>query len=453
MQRASLTVNPDHRVGPVQRRIFGSFVEHMGRCVYTGIYEPGHPNADEHGFRGDVADLTREAGVTVVRYPGGNFVSGYRWEDGVGPVEQRPAGSRPPGRASRPTRSGSTSSPGGHTKPVSKPMMAVNLGTRGVEEAVTCSSTQPPGRDGAVRPARIGTATRSHTASGSGAWATSWTGPGRSGHKTADEYGRLAAETATGDAPGRPVHRARGLRQLATARCPRSARGRRPCSSTPTTPVDYISLHAYYEERDGDLASFLASSVDMDRFIEAVIATADHVGAKHAAARTINLSFDEWNVWYQTGFAEQPRTRTGAAPRLIEDTFYLADAVAVGSLLHVAASRDRVKIACQAQLVNVIAPIRTEAGGPAWRQTIFHRSPMLPPLRGATCCGSNHAVLATTTTSSVRLRSSTPSPLTTTTVASSRSSPSTAARGRASLWTSGYGHFPGHRVVGASGDC
>ncbi|MFV0533082.1 MAG: hypothetical protein ACK5MR_05445 [Cumulibacter sp.] len=84
-----ITLHPDFRVGPVDRRVFGSFVEHLGRCVYTGVYEPGHATADEHGFRGDVAALSKEVGVTLVRYPGGNFVSNYVWEDGVGPVEDR----------------------------------------------------------------------------------------------------------------------------------------------------------------------------------------------------------------------------------------------------------------------------------------------------------------------------------------------------------------------------
>src|SRR5579875_2066635 len=87
---ASVVIDPDHHRGEIDRRLFGSFVEHMGRCVYTGIYEPGHPSADEHGYRRDVLELTREMGVSIVRYPGGNFVSGYHWEDGVGPVEDRP---------------------------------------------------------------------------------------------------------------------------------------------------------------------------------------------------------------------------------------------------------------------------------------------------------------------------------------------------------------------------
>ena len=90
MITASFRLDAELVIAPVNRRIFGSFVEHMGRCVYTGVFEPGHPAADEEGFRTDVLELTREMGVSVVRYPGGNFVSGYRWEDGVGPVADRP---------------------------------------------------------------------------------------------------------------------------------------------------------------------------------------------------------------------------------------------------------------------------------------------------------------------------------------------------------------------------
>ena len=85
MPTASLVLDAAYAIAPVPRRLFGTFVEHMGRCVYTGLYEPGHPRADESGLRQDVLALTREIGPTVVRYPGGNFVSSYRWEDGIGP--------------------------------------------------------------------------------------------------------------------------------------------------------------------------------------------------------------------------------------------------------------------------------------------------------------------------------------------------------------------------------
>jgi alpha-N-arabinofuranosidase len=140
--------------------------------------------------------------------------------------------------------------------------------------------------------------------------------------------------------------------------------------------VDYISCHAYYQERDGDLASFLASAVDMDRFIESVAATADHVRAVRRSTKTINISFDEWNVWYQDRFQQVDKLEGldnwPVAPRLLEDVYNVADAVVVGNLLiSLLNHADRVTSASLAQLVNVIAPIMTEPGGPAWRQTTF----------------------------------------------------------------------------------
>ena len=140
--------------------------------------------------------------------------------------------------------------------------------------------------------------------------------------------------------------------------------------------VDFISCHAYYQERDGDLASFLASAVDMDRFIETVVATADHVKALKRSDHDVNISFDEWNVWYMDRFQNVEKIKGignwPTAPRLLEDVYSVADAVVVGDLLlSLLRHADRVKAASLAQLVNVIAPIMTEPGGPAWRQTTF----------------------------------------------------------------------------------
>lgn len=140
--------------------------------------------------------------------------------------------------------------------------------------------------------------------------------------------------------------------------------------------VDYISCHAYYEERDGDLGSFLASAVDMDGFIEKVVATADHVGAVRGSTKRIDVSFDEWNVWYNDRFEGEGKLEGIAnwptAPRLLEDSYSVADAVVVGNLLiSLIKHADRVTSASLAQLVNVIAPIMTEPGGPTWRQTTF----------------------------------------------------------------------------------
>jgi alpha-L-arabinofuranosidase len=197
-------------------------------------------------------------------------------------------------------------------------------------------------------------------------------GPWQLGGKTAQEYGRLAAETA------KAMKLVDSRVQLVL--CGSSS------SSMPTFGnweatvlehaydyVDYLSLHSYYDPTDGDRDSFLASAVDMDRFIEAVVATCDHVGATLKKDRKLRLSYDEWNVWYQGDFTEPENWPWRRAPELIENHYTVADAVVVGNcLISLLNHADRVGVACLAQLVNVIAPIRTEAGGSAWAQTIFH---------------------------------------------------------------------------------
>nr|WP_211659104.1 alpha-N-arabinofuranosidase [Phytoactinopolyspora halophila] len=373
MLTASLTLDPDFQVADVPPRMFGSFAEHLGRCVYTGIYEPEHENADGDGFRRDVLDLTRELGVSVVRYPGGNFVSGYRWEDGIGPVESRPQRLDLAWR-SRETNAFGVGEFATWTRRAGvEPMMALNLGTRGVQEA--CDLLEYCNHPGGTYWSDLRIAHGYEKPFDVRLWClgNELDGPWQIGHKTAEEYGRLAAETA------------RAMRMidpsLELVACGSSH------SSMPTfgtweatvlehayEHVDYISLHAYYQQHNGDLGSFLASAVDMEDFIESVVATADHVRARTGNTKRINLSFDEWNVWYQTAWHEQgPPDGWPIAPRLIEDTYNVADAVVVGSLL-IALLRhsDRVAIACLAQLVNAIAPIRTEPNGASWRQTTFY---------------------------------------------------------------------------------
>ena len=154
--------------------------------------------------------------------------------------------------------------------------------------------------------------------------------------------------------------------------------------------VDFISCHAYYEPLGSDYESFLASAVDMDRFIDSVVATADHVKAVRRSDKTINISFDEWNVWYQSRYAEVDRITDvddwPVAPRLLEDTYSVMDAVVFGNLLiSLVRHADRVTAASLAQLVNVIAPIMTEPGGGAWRQTTFFPFAVMSRLaRGST---------------------------------------------------------------------
>ncbi|MBK7820906.1 MAG: alpha-N-arabinofuranosidase [Tessaracoccus sp.] len=374
MSEARITFTPDFVVGPVRRRTFGSFVEHLGRCVYEGIYEPGHPTADAKGFRGDVIELVRELGVSTVRYPGGNFVSGYRWEDGVGPRDQRPRRLDLAWHSTDPNWVGLDDFMDWAHKADIEPMMAVNLGTRGVAEALDILEyANIPGgttlsdqrrANGAEEPHRI----------------TLWClgnemdGPWQTAARTAHEYGRIASQTAKAMRMVNP--------DLELVACGSSNSGmptfgtwEREVLQECFDDVDMISAHSYYWVKDGDLQGFLLSAVDMDRFIASIAATADAVAAARKSTKRIGISFDEWNVWYSDGEASQ--TPTGddwpVAPHLLEDNYTVADAVVVGNLLiSLLRNTDRVWVANQAQLVNVIAPIMTEVGGPAWKQTIFH---------------------------------------------------------------------------------
>ncbi|PZF60022.1 alpha-L-arabinofuranosidase [Curtobacterium sp. MCBD17_013] len=375
MPRVHLSLDPAFTIGPVRRRLFGGFVEHLGRHVYDGIHEPNHPTADEQGFRQDVIELVKELGVTTIRYPGGNFVSGYNWEDGVGPVDQRPR------RLDLAWHATETNQVGLHEfshwldQVGSDLMLAVNLGTRGTKEAIELLEyTNVPG----------GT-TRSEERKANGRerpfdvrmWClgNEMDGPWQVGHRNAVDYGKLASRTA------------KAMRQIDPdidlVACGSSGRGmptfgawEREVLEQTYDDVDYISCHAYYEEKDGDLVSFLSSGIDMDQFIRSVVETADHVKAARKSDKTIEISFDEWNVWYITDWEAQQKTYTidewPIAPRQLEDIYSVADAVAFGGLMITLLNHaDRVASASLAQLVNVIAPIMTEPNGPAWRQTTF----------------------------------------------------------------------------------
>ena len=372
MLSATFTLDPAFTIAPVSRRTFGSFVEHMGRCVYTGIYEPSHPTADADGFREDVLALTRELGVSVVRYPGGNFVSGYRWEDGIGPVADRPVRRDLAWHSLETNEVGIDEFVRWARKAGVEVMYAVNLGTRGMQEALDVQEyMNQPDR---THLARLRAANGSPEPYGVTMFClgNELDGPWQTGHKTAHEYGRLAVETARAMRSAEP-----GLELVAcgssNSSMPTFAAWEAEVLEQAYDAVDYISAHAYYEPVDGDLGSFLASAVDMDHFITSVAATADSVGAKLKSRKKIKISFDEWNVWYHSAFAATQETEWQVAPRVIENCYNVADAVVVGNLLiSLLRHSDRVTAACQAQLVNVIAPIRSEPDGPAWRQTTFH---------------------------------------------------------------------------------
>jgi alpha-N-arabinofuranosidase len=358
----------------VNRRTFGTFVEHMGRCVYTGIYEPGHATADEDGFRKDVLELTRELGISLVRYPGGNFVSGYRWEDGVGPQQDRPRRRDLAWHSIETNQFGLEEFSRWIAKVGVEPMMAINLGTRGVQEALDLQeyANHPGGT--ALSDLRIQHGAESPYGIKLWCLGNELDGPWQIGHKTATEYGRLAAETARAMRMAEP-----GLELVAcgssSSSMPTFGTWEREVLRECYELVDHISCHAYYGDDADDVASFLASAVNMDRFIDSVVATADHVGAELKSRKRIDISFDEWNVWYgkRSQRTDGPGDQWEVAPRRIEDEYNVTDAVVLGNLLiSLLRHSDRVAVACLAQLANVIAPIMTEPGGTAWRQTTFH---------------------------------------------------------------------------------
>ncbi|WFU44240.1 alpha-N-arabinofuranosidase [Bradyrhizobium sp. CB82] len=373
MRKARVLIDRDFAIGHTDPRLFGAFIEHLGRCVYGGIYEPGHPTADEKGFRKDVLALVKELGPTLIRYPGGNFVSGYNWEDGVGPLEARPARLDLAWFSTEPNSFGTNEFMDWCKAAAVAPMMAVNLGTRGGDAARSLVEyCNHPGGTAWSELRRKHGWDQPHDIK---LWClgNEMDGPWQMEHKSAAAYGAVASEAAKMMRWVDPT--------IELAACGSSGRNMPTFGQWEDTVlehtfdhVDYISLHTYLNNYRQDTASFLASPDLMDRFIDEVVALADAVAAKRRSNKRLMLSFDEWNVWYRTRRSRADRVKEGwpVAPPILEEIYTMEDALAFGgaciSLLNHA---DRIRVACLAQLVNVIAPIMTETGGGAWRQTIF----------------------------------------------------------------------------------
>lgn len=391
MKQANMILDKDYAIARIDPRIYGSFIEHLGRAVYGGIYEPDHPTADAEGFRLDVIDMVRKLGVPVVRYPGGNFVSGFNWEDSIGPRDRRPA------RLDLAWFTTETNEVGLHEfvhwarKAGSEVMYAVNLGSRGADAArnVVEYANHPSGsywsdlriQNGEKEPFGIKL------------WClgNEMDGPWQMGHKTAAEYGRAACEA------GKMMKWVDPSIELVA--CGSSS------SEMPTfgsweyemldecyDTIDYVSLHRYYGNPTNDTPGFLARSMDLDAFIKTVVSICDAVGGKKHSKKKLNLSFDEWNVWYHSNEQDKEVWKQGKWNRalpLLEDIYNFEDALLAGSMLITfLRNADRVKIACLAQLVNVIAPIMTRNGGGCWAQTIFY------PFMHASCYGRGTSLRA-----------------------------------------------------------
>ena len=375
MKTAKMILDRDYRIGKVDDRLFGSFIEHLGRAVYGGIYEPGHPLADELGFRTDVIEAVKNLGVPVVRYPGGNFVSGFRWEDSVGPAAERPR------RLDLAWFTTETNEVGLHEfaawaeKVGAEVMYAVNLGTRGPEQARDVVEYANHRGGSALSDRRIANGRREPFDIRLWCLGNEMDGPWQMGQKTAVEYGRTANEAAKMMKWVDPT--------IEVVACGSSS------SEMPTfgdweltmlnecyDNIDYVSLHSYYGNPTGDTAGFLARTMDMDDFIHTMGSICDAVKGKKHSKKQVQLSFDEWNVWYHSNEQDREiwkREKWDRALPLLEDVYNFEDALLVGSMLiTLLRNADRVRIACLAQLVNVIAPIMTRSGGGCWAQTIYY---------------------------------------------------------------------------------
>ncbi len=370
--KAKLIINKDFTVGTIDKRIYGSFIEHLGRAVYNGIYEPTHPTADDCGFRKDVLEMVNQLNVPIVRYPGGNFVSGYNWEDGIGPKEKRPRRAELAWHVIETNEVGIDEFQEWAKRANTEIMQAVNLGTRGAEEARNlleyCNFrggtyySDMRRAHGFEEPFNIKVWCLGNEMDGS------W----QIGAKTAEEYGRIACETAK---IMKELDPSIELVACGSSSLFMSTFGKWESTVLEHTYdyVDYISLHNYYGNRENNTKAYLACSIDMDNFIKSVIAICDYVKAVKHSDKTINLSFDEWNVWFHSNEADKKLERWQIAPHQLEDLYNFEDALVVGCLLITLLKNcDRVKMACLAQLVNVIAPIMTENGGNTWAQTIFY---------------------------------------------------------------------------------
>jgi alpha-L-arabinofuranosidase len=374
-QAVRVYVDSRRTLAPLDRNMFGSFLEHLGRAIYEGIYDPGSKLSDANGLRKDVMDEVRQLGVPIIRYPGGNFVSGYNWLDGVGPKQDRPRVLDKAWNSVNTNQFGTNEFMAWCKAVGTEPLMGLNLGTGSPEEAAAlveyCNVEKGTRwsdlrrKHGIAEPYKVRR------------WClgNEMDGPWQIGHMTATEYGLKAQDAA------RQMHYVDPSLQLIACG-----------SSGPFMPtylewdrevleqcydyVDALSLHRYIgntqEETGGDSAKFLAMNLTMERQIAETVAVCDMVRGRKRSPKKLWLSFDEWNVWYRARSGDAVNGHEQEAPHLLEEVYNLEDALLVGGLVNsLIRNADRVKLACLAQLINVIAPIVTNANG-LLRQTIFY---------------------------------------------------------------------------------
>lgn len=361
---ARLSIDPAQKIAKLDRFVLGSFLEHLGRAIYGGIYEPGSKLADANGFRKDVLEEIRRLEVPIVRYPGGNFVSGYNWLDGVGPKKDRPRVLERAWNSIETNQFGANEFITWCRAVGTEPLLAANLGTGTPETAAALVEYCNVDRN-----TRWSDLRRQHGFEkpyGVKYWClgNEMDGPWQIGHMPAREYGRKAADAAR---QMRVINRDLQLVACGSSGpfMPTYLDWDRQMLEECYNEVDAISLHRYYDNADetgGDTSKFLAMNLDMDRQIKEVAAVCDIVRNRKRSKKTLWLSFDEWNVWYRARSGKAVDGERQEAPPLLEEIYNLEDALLVGGLLNtLLRNADRVRVACLAQLVNVIAPLFTNS--------------------------------------------------------------------------------------------
>jgi alpha-N-arabinofuranosidase len=368
MHVATVSLDTQHHAGPVDPRLFSGFLEHLGRAVYEGVYDPGSPHSGRDGFRRDVLAALRAMRMPLVRYPGGNFVSCYDWRDGIGPRAKRPVRPDFAWKSQEPNAFGVDEMLAWCRKLGSAPMMAVNLGTLGAPEAAALLEycNLPAGTAWADR--RVAHGHRAPYAIRTWCLGNEMDGPWQAGHVPAGVYAQRAAAAS---------QQMKGLDPaIETVLCGSSGNGMptymswdREVLEYAWDTVDYLSVHRYSGNHAGDSAWYLAEGVEIDRILEDYDHLLGYVRALKRSRKRVFISFDEWNVWYR---ARGDSGGWARAPHLLEEEYNLEDALVCAQYLNSFVRRaDVVKIACLAQIVNVIAPILTRRDG-LLRQTIYH---------------------------------------------------------------------------------
>ena len=355
-QTARVTLDNERTVGSISRHLFGGFAEHMGRCVYGGLYDPGSGQADEKGFRRDVQEALREMGISILRYPGGNMLSDYNWLDGVGPKELRPRRRELAWRSIESNQFGTNEFMDYCRATGIEPMLGVNLGTGGVKDAAAlveyCNA--PAGTYYADLRAKHGYKEPHNVRY----WClgNEMDGPWQIGRLSAADYAIKAREAAKVMRLNDPDLKL-VLCGSSNTMMPTYPEWDRIVLETSWESVDYLALHYYATNYADDTASYLASAVQFEGHIDTLAGLLRFAKTKLRSKHDVYLSWDEWNVWYKdtTGNGNFQE-----APPLSEEVYNLEDALVVAQWLNVFLRRcDVLKIACLAQVVNTISPLTT----------------------------------------------------------------------------------------------